>query len=327
MSSHPAVSYTIRLLSIRLPSVPASSPFVSSHPTIPFTFAQAVQDTSPSFNRSRFSYSFVYPLPLLHVLLSCLPIPRSPRTQIHHPTVTDPLTYVCIMDVQDASQDPECLPFLRAEEQAILNTQFVKGRRPDKKLSRAQAAAIMAKISLEESPTKKGVRCFYVYPGYPPCMVPLSDLTKVMIDDLTLETHHRGSYIVLRTITPGETRLDPVVAVEDEDQRGILLQLPNMAAELSVEPHLLDKGTVLLVKEPYLRSIADRAYSIRVDHRSNLVFLLEYDSEFPFTWLLEMDASESDWKVRGDDMLSKQVYHIAIEWYDAHEIIHYMGRY
>ena len=47
MSSHPAVSYTIRLLSIRLLSVPASRLFlVSSHPTIPFTFAQAVQDTN-----------------------------------------------------------------------------------------------------------------------------------------------------------------------------------------------------------------------------------------------------------------------------------------
>ena len=56
----------------------------------------------------------------------------------------------------------------------------------------------------------------FVPPAYLPCTTPFTELRCVGIRDLQLETHHRGTYIVLRAITPPNRMTGIVVLVEDD---------------------------------------------------------------------------------------------------------------
>lgn len=46
------------------------------------------------------------------------------------------------------------------------------------------------------------MRSSFVPPPYQPSVKPLEKLAQIFIKDLRLETHHRGSYLVLRSMTP-----------------------------------------------------------------------------------------------------------------------------
>jgi hypothetical protein len=77
---------------------------------------------------------------------------------------------------------------------------------------------------------KANLRTSFVPPAYPPCLTSFCDLTKVMIKDL-LETHHRGTYLLLRSVTPPD-RMTAVTAIaEDENGDVFMLQLYNQEEE------------------------------------------------------------------------------------------------
>jgi len=162
----------------------------------------------------------------------------------------------------------------------------------------------------------KAIRSSFVPPAYAPCVTPLSDLKKVMIKDLTLETHHRGSYILLRAVTPPDTMTAIMVIVEDEEENVLMLQLYNQEEEL-LEKGRLTEGTVLIVKEPYLKVMSDGDYGILVDHLPDARFLSEHDTLIPSSWrrlLMGNDASANYWKMKGNECFNKANYHVAIDW-------------
>lgn len=97
-----------------------------------------------------------------------------------------------------------------------------------------------------------------------------------MIRDLTLETHHRGVYILLRAVTPADTMTAAMVIVEDEEENVLMLQLYNQEKELSTNGRPIE-GTVMIVKEPYLKVMSDGNYGIRVDHLSDVRFIPEHE--------------------------------------------------
>lgn len=163
------------------------------------------------------------------------------------------------------------------------------------------------------------IRSSFVPPAYPPCTNGLPDLKKTMINNLVLETHHRGAYLLLRTITPASRMTAVMALVEDEDGSVLLLQLMNQDKDLPADDSL-SEGTALVVKEPYLKVMADGGYAIRVDHLSDIQFMARYHKAVPSSWrhgltedeMLKMSAQ--DWKLMGNESFKQRGYRFAIEW-------------
>ena len=65
----------------------------------------------------------------------------------------------------------------------------------------------------------------WVAAPYPPSFVPLGTLEKLYIEDLQLETHHRGFYSLLRFATPPVTMTAVMTVMEDEKDDGVVFQL------------------------------------------------------------------------------------------------------
>ncbi|KAL4965469.1 TPR domain protein [Aspergillus stella-maris] len=161
------------------------------------------------------------------------------------------------------------------------------------------------------------VRTSIIPPAYPPSVQPLAKLKKAMLKRLTLETHHRGSYIVLRAVTPTITFTGTMLIVEDEVGDVVKLTLYNQQEDLTTHGRLVE-GTVMIIKEPYLKVAGDGGHAIRVDHISDIIFLSEHDSRVPVLWeprVINVEMSANDWKLNGNDRFSKDDYGHAIDLY------------
>lgn len=137
-----------------------------------------------------------------------------------------------------------------------------------------------------------------------------------MIKSLCLETHHRDRYLLLRSITQTNTMTAVMAIVEDEDGSVLMLQLYNQEQELSGAQSLRE-GTVLAVKEPYVKVMADGDYGIRVDHLSDILFIPEFDDLVPLSWrghVTQADMNASSWKAKGSEHFNQGDFRSAIQW-------------
>ncbi|RAL16978.1 TPR domain protein [Aspergillus homomorphus CBS 101889] len=153
--------------------------------------------------------------------------------------------------------------------------------------------------------------------AYAPCVTALTGLKKVMIRNLTLKTHHRGSYILLRAVTPLQLDTSIKLIAEDEEENVISLTLYNQGPQVAMDGRL-NEGRVVLVKEPYVQVQIYGGHEIRVDHLSDVRFLVSRDPEMPLVWrprIMELNVSADDWKTRGDSYLAKKRYHRANAYY------------
>ncbi|RAK77731.1 TPR domain protein [Aspergillus fijiensis CBS 313.89] len=143
---------------------------------------------------------------------------------------------------------------------------------------------------------------FPLSPAYAPCTTPLEHLTKIMVDNLKLETHHRGQYILLRTLTPTDFLVAVGAVAEAEAGNVIMLQLHNQETEVFARGDFL-KG---------------RPCAIRVDHPSDLRVLSDWDIMVPVQWRRQLVGSELDamqWKTKGNDAFNAGEYRRAIDCY------------
>lgn len=150
-------------------------------------------------------------------------------------------------------------------------------------------------------------------PSYHPCVTPFSELKKTMIDNLLLETHHRGTYILVRSLTP-QNRMVAVMAVV-EDEKGDILQLLLYNQADDGEPFVRE-GTVMILKEPFLKTMSDGSHGLRVDHLSDVVFLPANDKRIPVAWRQKPNHNGTAlaWKAQGSNHFNKSEYRSAIEW-------------
>ncbi|XP_014552216.1 hypothetical protein COCVIDRAFT_110923 [Bipolaris victoriae FI3] len=159
----------------------------------------------------------------------------------------------------------------------------------------------------------------FVPPAYPPCTTSLGDLKPIAIEGLRLETHHRGCYLILRAITPPNRMTAILVLVEDEHGDVTLLQLYQQEDEASRPAStVVDKGSVLLIKEPFFKITASGDYSLRVDHLSDIIFLGNNDSRIPQSWrqgLFKSGRSADSLKLEGNGFIGKGEYWRAIDKY------------
>ncbi|KAH1539391.1 hypothetical protein KXX61_007222 [Aspergillus fumigatus] len=224
------------------------------------------------------------------------------------------------MDTHDVSGNREYWEYLRRYKQTLQHAQSRKGQRPKTTKSRDEIIFqfMLRRIRSSVAPVDlQTIRSSFVPPAYAPCTAPLRSLAKVMIKDLTLETHHRGSYILLRAVTPPDTMTSVMVIVEDEEGDVLMLQLYNQEEGLLAEGRLI-QGTVILVKEPYLKTMSDGDYGIRVDHLSDVRFIPDHDTLIPSPWRrqrMENEASARSWKLKGNDCFNDAHYHAALDCY------------
>lgn len=223
------------------------------------------------------------------------------------------------MDTHDVSEVPEYFRYLQAQKQNPKNAQAVKGRpaRSPKSKDEILMQFMFRQMMRKEAPASPmNIRSSFLPPAYPPCVSPFSKLKKVMIESLRLETHHRERYLLLRTVTSTDTMTAVMAIVEDEDGSVLMLQLYNQEEQLSGAQSLRE-GTVLVVKEPYVKVMADGDYGIRVDHLSDVSFIPEFDDLVPLPWrkrVTQADGNASSWKEKGSEHFEKGDYHSAIQW-------------
>ncbi|OJJ94905.1 hypothetical protein ASPACDRAFT_55527 [Aspergillus aculeatus ATCC 16872] len=156
---------------------------------------------------------------------------------------------------------------------------------------------------------------FPLPPAYAPCTTPFEHLTKVTIDNLKVETHHRGQYLLLRTLTPTHFLASVTGAVEDEEGNVLMLQLYNQETAV-VDRGGFSGGTVMVVVEPYLHRLRDGSCGIRVDHPSDLRILSDHEASVSVQWRQQVLGSEMDamqWKAKGNDAFNARDYRLAIE--------------
>ena len=223
------------------------------------------------------------------------------------------------MDTHDVSDAPECLRHLQAQKQNLKKAQGVKGHRATPQKSKNE---ILMQFIIRQSMKTKAfasptnIQSSFLPPAYPPCVRPFNELQKTMIKSLRLETHHRGQYLLVRTVTPTDTMTAVMAIVEDEEGSVLMLQLYNQEQELS-DAQCLKTGTVLVVKEPYVKVMADGDYGIRVDHLSDVSFIPEFGDLVPLPWrarVTQADDDSSSWKTKGSEHFHQGDYRSAIQW-------------
>ncbi|KAJ5960083.1 uncharacterized protein N7479_007233 [Penicillium vulpinum] len=196
--------------------------------------------------------------------------------------------------------DPESEKLLREHNQALEAAEALKGKQFKPALTRDE---LLRKFIFWQKRSKDQpggqdsagmVDVSFAPPIYPPCLASLKDLKRVMIKDLLFETHHRGSYILVRSITRAEKMAAVTVIVEDEQKHAIPLRMLN--EKLSCHDGFAGKGEILLVKEPYLTLIPGVEYGIKVDHISDIMFIPMFDNMVPSAWREQLPEHEtSQW--------------------------------
>lgn len=224
------------------------------------------------------------------------------------------------MNIDDVSSIPQYMEVLKQQKAILKRAQSFKGQRAIPKKSRNEVISqFMFRQRMKSSRNSSGsqnIRSSFLPPAYPPSTVSLKELDKIMLQELSLETHHRGKYLLVRTVTPIYVMTAVMAIVEDEDGRVLMLQLYNQEIELSKKQNL-PEGVVIVVKEPYVKLMADGDFGIRVDHLSDLLFVPGFDEQVPLSWRARISPDEDAsafWKERGNEFFELASYRFAIDW-------------
>ncbi|KAF1959181.1 hypothetical protein CC80DRAFT_467564 [Byssothecium circinans] len=229
------------------------------------------------------------------------------------------------MDVDNVTD--QYWDLLQNQKKTLEKAKKRQGQRPHDWKPREQTyfqfmGALLARQRLSGSDQKPMLHSSFIPPAYLPCTAPLAELQRIAIRDLQLETHHRGTYLLLRAITPPSRMTGVMVLVEDERADVIMLQLYQQEEEKVREAaDVVNVNTILLVKEPYFKVMASGEYGLRVDHLSDVIYVGRDDPRIPKAWrssLLTADRSAESLRLKGNSAVGKGNYWQAItEYSDA----------
>lgn len=229
------------------------------------------------------------------------------------------------MNIHNVSGVPQYAELLSNQKKALKDAQTRVGQKMKQGKSRAeiimqfQFRQLMGRQRQLSRGSRVGfnIRSSFIPPAYSPSLRSITDLRKIVIKDLLLETHHRDNYIIVRSVTPAD-RMNAVMAVvEDEKSDVLVLQLYHQEEENTrAAEDLVGKGTVLIIKEPYLKMMSDGDYGIRIDHPSDLIHLPRNDPRIPSCWrssIKELESSAEYLRKEGNNYFNASNYHAAIE--------------
>lgn len=229
------------------------------------------------------------------------------------------------MDTFDVSDSQQYLQILDRQKANLEAAKARQGRHPwDRKSPSELVREFMIQYASREigtfaTGTANLIRSSFVAPPYQPSVEPLEKLAQIFIKDLRLETHHRGSYLVLRSMTPPSTMTAVMFIVEDENKDATMLQLYQLDDKMDWPSANINKqNDVVLIKEPYFKVMADGNYGLRVDHISDIAKLELNDPKTPLCWsspVSHLDKSADDWRRDGNEEFKRLNYWKAIQEY------------
>lgn len=220
------------------------------------------------------------------------------------------------MDVR--SVGAQYAEMMKLQEKTLLEAKKRKGERPCDRKSREHTynKFMVHLLATGFAEDRHQVHSSFVPPAYPPCTTPVDELRHIAINQLQLETHHRGTYLLLRSITP-PNRMTAIMAVmEDENSDVMMVQLYQQEDEGNrAAVDIVNVGTILLIKEPYFKVMGDGEYGLRVDHLSDVIHIKEDDAGSPKAWqprLVEIGNTVESLKAKGNLSMEKSRYWDAI---------------
>ncbi|KAK2752056.1 TPR domain-containing protein [Colletotrichum kahawae] len=148
-----------------------------------------------------------------------------------------------------------------------------------------------------------------VPPAYPPCTRPVRALAPMPISKMRLHEHHRGKFVIVRTLTMTDRFNAITVIAEDEEGTAVMLQLYNQPEETTVKADdVLPQGSVCVIKEPFFKDTSGGQYSLRVDHIGDIVILPSNDTRVPEAWRSprSIGGSSEQTRLQGNAAVAKQ---------------------
>ncbi|KAI5200677.1 hypothetical protein E4T38_06461 [Aureobasidium subglaciale] len=161
------------------------------------------------------------------------------------------------------------------------------------------------------APPDAEIKLTIVSEPYPPSHASLQTLTKINLSDLSLEAHHYGSFLLLRTFghSTDVSKIQTFMPVEDETGDVDRIAILNFGL-VSWPERYLPAGVVLAIKEPFYSSVSeDLAMALCVYHPSDIIFLEIDHSLFPSAWQSSAQPKLAmKWKFEGNQALKEKDY-------------------
>ncbi|TVY47808.1 SET and MYND domain-containing protein [Lachnellula occidentalis] len=230
------------------------------------------------------------------------------------------------LDPKDDNYD-QLTDVLKAQRTATQNAFRRKGERPNNIPPHTQAVnefkmAAMSNSMRSMESNKTGqhlMQTTVIGSPYAPSVASFKDLKKVMLKDLTIETNHRGSYLLLRFLCPA-MRMTAIMNVAEDEAGTVMpfaLYFQDPESTRTAESILKEKGVIIL-KEPYFKVGTNGQYAVRVDQPTDIIWLSEDDPRVPTNWRSTSASAPKTteyWKKKGNDLIGAGRFFEAIEMY------------
>jgi len=220
------------------------------------------------------------------------------------------------MDIDDISELHEGQEILRQLRESKREAAKHVIKRKPTPAERKEAVRLHELRGLASTLAPASVTTTYLPPPYYPCVKPLADLKKAFIKDVRFEKPHEGKYILVRAAD--KQRWVPAISTIAQDEKGdqCVLQLWYYDKTGSDKEIGMPQGSILIIKEPYLKRTSDTTFEIRVYHPTDVVFLSDDDDQLPFSWKGDPKWNTFlAWKTKGDRHSEGSQHRLAIECY------------
>ncbi|TVY84556.1 hypothetical protein LSUE1_G000747 [Lachnellula suecica] len=227
------------------------------------------------------------------------------------------------MDSDDVSDIGQYMQVLESQKLMLKAAESRTGQIPLDRKSRAELVhkqhMMAIQIMIKHNQQDHQIQSSFLPEPYPPSIASIAELTPIHIKDLRIGIHHRGRYILVRSIA-APTRMTAIMSIiEDENGDAIAMQLYQQLGE-DVRPasSIIPVGDVFLLKEPYFKVMGDGEYGLRIDHISDAVRIDTQHKVWPQLWnprLVDLSKTADDWKQEGNIEMGKKQHWAAIQSY------------
>jgi hypothetical protein len=225
------------------------------------------------------------------------------------------------MDTDDVSHISQYTQFLVAQKAILKAAMAREGQLPTDRKARGELIHMHQMITIQTlmQRQKMQIHSSFVPPPYPPSTASLDELKPIYIKDLRLGIHHRGTYLLVRSVTMPNRMTAITAIVEDENKDALVIQLYHYPDD-NVRPSssIITQGDVFLIKEPYFKIMGDGGYGLRIDHVSDLVRIDARHKLCSKQWipdLFKLTRTADDLKQEGNLAMGRKQYWEAIQRY------------
>lgn len=164
------------------------------------------------------------------------------------------------------------------------------------------------------STVRKQQAQLWAHETYPPSTASIQTLNKIFLNDMTLESQHQGSYILVQLHPNENLRLGIGIGVDEiGNVVGVRMILQNGQ---QVYNEYLGDAKFLIIKEPlYIAYPESPAGYISIYHISDVVVLSSSDPRLPQKWKLQVDMTTDEWRLVGNKAVREKKFYNAINWF------------